>query len=84
MGVLLWIAAGLVAFLVARIVPLLRPASKRGELALALAAGGGAGVAATALDFGGWGVLDWRAGLFAFLCAVAIVGAARAFRKAPL
>jgi hypothetical protein len=35
------------------------------------------GVAATALDFGGWNEPDWRAGLFVFLGAMAAAGAFR-------
>ena len=39
-----------------------------------------AGLAATALDFGGWSEPDWRAGLFAFLAALAGIGLFRAVR----
>ncbi len=37
------------------------------ELLAALIAAMLAGIVATALDFGGWQELDWRAGTFAFL-----------------
>ena len=36
-----------------------------------------AGVAATALDFGGWNEPDWRAGAFVFLCVAAALGFVR-------
>jgi hypothetical protein len=39
------------------------------------------GVLATALDFGGWRELDWRAGLFAFFGSLAATGF---FRLLPL
>lgn len=77
MGVVLWIVAALVAFLVARIIPLGRRPSWRLELVAAIAAGALAGVVATALDFGGWGALDWRAAVFCTLCALAVLGVTR-------
>lgn len=48
---------------------------------MALLASFGFGVAATALDFGGWNEADWRAALFAFFGAAA---AAAAWRLANL
>ena len=45
-----------------------------GELVAAIVIAFLLGVAATALDFGGWRELDWRAGLLAFLGAAAAVG----------
>jgi hypothetical protein len=80
MGLVLWLAAGAVAFVVARIIPLLRQAQWWPELVATLLTALTAGFAATALDFGGWNELDWRAGTFAFLCALAMAGASRATR----
>jgi hypothetical protein len=37
-----------------------------------------AGAVATALDFGGWNEPDWRAGVFAFASALAVIGWMRA------
>ena len=39
------------------------------------------GIAATALDFGGWNEADWRAVTFAFFGAMAVIGAMRALRR---
>ena len=82
MGIALWIAAGLAAFLVARIVPTSRRSVWFPELAVSIAFAAIAGLVATALDFGGWKELDWRAGTFAFFVAFAVLGAMRALRKA--
>jgi len=78
MGLTLWLASGLVAWLIARIIPSGR--TKKGwvgELAAALGAALVLGIVATYLDFGGWQELDWRAGLFAFFGAFAATGAWR-------
>jgi len=71
MGIVLWLISGAIAFTVARIVPFARRASWFGEGFVTLSAAILLGVAATALDFGGWREPDWRAGLFAFLGALA-------------
>ena len=87
MGVTLWIAAGLMAWIVARIMPMARPRSWIAELALSLITGALLGLAATAADFGGWREPDWRAGLFAFFGAFAVLGVFRLvtiFRRRPL
>ena len=80
MGIALWLASGVVAFLLARIIP-----QGRGNALLELTAAVGTalilGVVATAFDFGGWREVDWRAGLFAFLGAMAMVGGVRASRE---
>jgi hypothetical protein len=80
MGVALWLGGGFVAFLLARIIPLGRPRRRLAELVFATVTALAAGVAATAMDFGGWAEADWRAGAFAFLGALAIVGMIRASR----
>jgi hypothetical protein len=80
-GLALWLASGFAAWLSARIIPpgrAPRPSKQwLGELLVAVLAAFGMGVAATALDFGGWRELDWRAGLFAFLGAFAAAGVFR-------
>jgi len=47
------------------------------EAAVALVTGLSLGLLATALDFGGWNELDWRAGVFVFLGSAAAVAIAR-------
>lgn len=81
MGAALWVAAGVAAFLVARIIPLRRKPLFMAELILAVATSAIFGIAGTALDFGGWSEPDWRAGAFAFLGALAAIGAMRAWRR---
>jgi hypothetical protein len=65
------------AFVLARIVPAGRRRARIAELAAALTIAFLLGTVATALDFGGWNELDWRAALFAFLGAFAAAGIAR-------
>lgn len=81
MGLFSWIAAGVVVAVVLRLVR----AGWRGaawvELVVAIVAAFAAGVGATALDFGGWSELDWRAIAFCSLVAAAAIGAIRAIRK---
>lgn len=80
MGIALWLVTGAVAFLVARIIPTGRSTRWGGELTASIIAAALLGVLATALDFGGWKEVDWRAGLFSFLGALAAAGAVRSFR----
>jgi hypothetical protein len=83
MGVAVWLVAGGAAFFVARIVPSGRRAAVEAvEAVAAIVAAAGAGLAATALDFGGWNEPDWRAGLFVFCCAAAAIGVIRLIRLA--
>jgi hypothetical protein len=82
-GIALWIASGLAVFAAARFVPIGRANRRIAELVVAILAAGGCGVLATALDFGGWGELDWRAGVFAFLGAAAAVGVFRMITSSP-
>lgn len=87
MGVALWIAAGLAAWVLARLIPFARTKSWVAELALSLLAAVLLGLAATAGDFGGWKEADWRAGLFAFFGAFAVAGVFRLvtiFQRRPL
>jgi hypothetical protein len=76
----MWLGAGIVVAMLARRVPYGRPAARAPEGLAGVAASLGAGMAATALDFGGWRELDWRAGLFAAMCAIAVIGIVRAIR----
>ncbi|MBV9495449.1 MAG: hypothetical protein JOZ54_14465 [Acidobacteria bacterium] len=77
MGLALWLAAGVAAVILARIVPLGRPQNPLPEILFGIVGGFLGGLAATARDFGGWKELDWRAGLFAFFVAAALTGVAR-------
>ena len=74
MGIALWAVCGFAAAIVARIVPVLRQTQLLSDLLLSLVAALIGGVIATALDFGGWNELDWRAGVFAFACALVVTG----------
>lgn len=77
MGIGTWILAGIVASLLTRYVALGRPARLLPELAAAVMGAAVFGVVATALDFGGWNEVDWRAAVFAFLGALLVTGALR-------
>jgi uncharacterized membrane protein SirB2 len=70
--------SGIVAFLIARIIPFSRQVHWKTELVTAMVAALAAGLAATILDFGGWQDLDWRSAAFAFCVALAATGAVRA------
>jgi len=76
MGLALWLAAGIAAWLTARIIPAAR-SGWIGELLAAIAIAVILGLTATALDFGGWKEPDWRAGFFAFFGAFAAAGVFR-------
>ena len=78
MGILLWLASGVVAGLIARIVPPGRRSGASVEIVIAIVAAAILGLIATQLDFGGWRELDWRAAAFACLGAFATLGAIRA------
>ena len=75
-GTVLWVASGICAGLLARIVPI-RRGPVAGELLVSLFAACVAGLIATALDFGGWREPDWRAGVFALFLALAAVAVLR-------
>lgn len=74
MGIMLWFVSSAAASFLARMAPWRRGRRWFGELSVSLLAGLALGAAATALDFGGWNELDWRAGLFVFLGAGAAIG----------
>ena len=80
MGAVMWVAAAVVAFFLARVIPL-RPGRKLPEVVIAVVTALLLGVLATALDFGGWNEPDWRAGVFCLLGALAAVGTYRAVRS---
>jgi peptidoglycan/LPS O-acetylase OafA/YrhL len=77
MGIALWLACSVAAFVFARIIPFLRLTQWWPKFVAATLAALAAGFAATALDFGGWNELDWRGGVFAFLCSFAVVALVR-------
>jgi hypothetical protein len=75
MGVSVWMIAGGTAWIIARFIPPGRlPAV---EAIAAIVAANLAGIAATALDFGGWNEPDWRAALFVFFWVAAALGLVR-------
>jgi hypothetical protein len=78
MGFALWTVCALLLFAAARFVPFDRAARWIGELIVALVSAMIFGLLATYFDFGGWNELDWRAGLFVFFGAAAMVGIVRA------
>lgn len=80
MGVALWLLCGVAVFALSRAIALGRPPGFFVELVLALAASFCAGLAASALDFGGWSELDWRAGAFVVFVCLATIGVARSVR----
>ncbi|HUP61642.1 MAG TPA: hypothetical protein VNA69_14625 [Thermoanaerobaculia bacterium] len=82
MGITLWLASGVFAFLLARIVPLARRPRWLPELALGILVAFLLGVLATALDFGGWAELDWRAAAFSGCGSFAAIGMLRAVQSA--
>ncbi|MFL6247082.1 MAG: hypothetical protein ACJ74H_13710 [Thermoanaerobaculia bacterium] len=77
MGIALWLVSSVAAFFLAKMLPWRRPSRWLGEFLVSVLAGLALGVAATALDFGGWNEPDWRAGLFVFLGALAAAGTFR-------
>lgn len=83
MGVASWVVSGIVAFVIARIVPFSRQTHWKTELVTALLAALAAGLAATSLDFGGWNELDWRPIVFSFFVASVLVGIVRAEGLTP-
>jgi hypothetical protein len=82
MGAALWATSALSVFLIARIVPAGRDRGYLTELLVALATALIFGLAATALDFGGWRDPDWRAIAFVICGTAAATGAQRALRLA--
>ena len=80
MGLVIWVAAGVAAFAVARMLKSGGEIAWPVELIAAIVSSVGFGLVATAFDFGGWKELEWRAGAFALAGAsltLAIVRFAR-------
>ena len=82
MGVALWLLCGVAVFAASRVITAGRTASFVKELLLVIVVSLLAGLTATALDFGGWGEVDWRAGAFVVLAGLAAIGISRTIRLA--
>jgi hypothetical protein len=82
MGIAMWAGSGVIAFFVARNVPAVRTPKRLLELTIAIVVALLFGMTATALDFGGWRELDWRAAAFCFFGAMAAVAVTRLVRIA--
>jgi ribose/xylose/arabinose/galactoside ABC-type transport system permease subunit len=80
MGMVLWIACGAAVFFVIRNIRFGRPVEWMGELFTLLLGSLVLGGVATALDFGGWNELDWRAAVFVVFGCFAIAGVIRVGR----
>ena len=77
MGIALWMTCAAAVFFAIRNIRFGRPAGWIGELFAAVIGALILGGIATALDFGGWNELDWRAGAFVLLGSLAVSGAIR-------
>jgi len=80
MGIVLWMACAVAVFFTIRNVRFGRSAGWVAELFATVIGSLILGAIATALDFGGWNELDWRAGLFVFFGSMAIGGVVRVGR----
>jgi hypothetical protein len=80
MGIALWMACALVVFFAIRNIRFGRPAGWIVELFAFVIGALVLGGIATALDFGGWNEVDWRAVLFVIFGSLAIGGAIRVGR----
>lgn len=76
MGLSLWIFAGMITFTLTRFIETAR-GRWFSELSISLITALAAGLAATAMDFGGWAVADGRSFAFAGLASLLGVGVAR-------
>jgi hypothetical protein len=76
-GIATQTVAGLLALVIARIVPFARPRRWWIELIVCLFGSLAAGMIATALDFGGWATFDWRAAFLGFVTAILMSGVTR-------
>lgn len=76
----MWVVAGAGAFALARLVRAGRAQGWFLEASLGILTAAAAGLAATALDFGGLEEPDWRSGTFAFAVSLAVIGLARVAR----
>jgi hypothetical protein len=80
MGIALWMTCAVAVFFTIRRIRFARPDGWIGELLTVSISALVLGGVATALDFGGWNELDWRAGLFVVFGSLAIGGASRVGR----
>jgi hypothetical protein len=80
MGIALWMICAAAVFFAIRYIRFGRPSGWIGELFTAVTGALLLGAIATALDFGGWNELEWRAALFVFLGTAAVAGAIRLAR----
>lgn len=76
-GMSVWIVAGGAAWVIARFIPPARMPAAEAVAALVIATI--AGLAATALDFGGWNEPDWRAVVFVFFSVAGALAMVRLF-----
>jgi len=81
MGIALWIACAAAVFFAIRYIRFGRPEGWIGELVIVVIGALILGAVATALDFGGWQELDWRAGLFVLFGCFAVAGIGRLFTR---
>jgi hypothetical protein len=77
MGIALWMLCAAAVFFTIRNIRFGRPAGWIAELFGVIIAAVLLGGVATALDFGGWNEIDWRAALFVAFGSFAIAGAIR-------
>jgi len=82
MGIVIWAAAGVLAFAVARLLRSGGAPAWPVEILVAIAAALVFGLIATAFDFGGWRELEWRAGVFALAGSSLILAIVRSARLA--
>jgi hypothetical protein len=80
MGIVLWLLCAAAVFVAIRNVRFGRPVGWIGEFFAVVFVALLLGAVATALDFGGWNEVDWRAGVFVLLGAMAVGGAIRVGR----
>jgi hypothetical protein len=80
MGIALWMTCAVAVFFTIRSIRFARPVGWIGELFVVVIGALLLGGVATALDFGGWNELDWRAGLFVLFGSMAVGGASRVGR----
>jgi hypothetical protein len=77
MGIALWMTCAAAVFVAIRSIRFGRPSGWIVELFTVVIGAVLLGGLATALDFGGWKELDWRAGLFVLFGCFAIAGVLR-------
>lgn len=80
MGLTLWILAGLITFTLTRFIETARRPWLT-ELSVSMVTALAAGLAATAMDFGGWAVADGRSFAFAGLISLLAIGTSRAVKS---